>query len=217
MGHLVPILTHDSKNFCFLSYKSHSFLSFQLLFLFLSFLIHSLLNFLKKMQVKTFANHFVSSPNSRLKLLSQSLTSCSKTFLISTTLQWHSSLLPSGLCVFAPKDHRKRFITTCISSSQEFASENDISNTSVSLSEEKEEEKAVEVKTEGLADQSIWNQIKEIMKFTGPATGLWICGPLMSLIDTAVIGQGSSLELAALGTSSRSFLIVIFCLVAGKT
>ncbi|KAK9184480.1 hypothetical protein WN943_024830 [Citrus x changshan-huyou] len=135
----------------------------------------------------------------RLKLLSQSLTSCSKTFLISTTLQWHSSLLPSGLCVFAPKDHRKRFITTCISSSQEFASENDISNTSVSLSEEKEEEKAVEVKTEGLADQSIWNQIKEIMKFTGPATGLWICGPLMSLIDTAVIGQGSSLELAALG------------------
>lgn len=151
------------------------------------------------MQVKTFANHFVSSPNSRLKLLSQSLTSCSKTFLISTTLQWHSSLLPSGLCVFAPKDHRKRFITTCISSSQEFASENDISNTSVSLSEEKEEEKAVEVKTEGLADPSIWNQIKEIMKFTGPATGLWICGPLMSLIDTAVIGQGSSLELAALG------------------
>lgn len=57
----------------------------------------------------------------------------------------------------------------------------------------------MEVKTEGLADQSIWNQIKEIMKFTGPATGLWICGPLMSLIDTAVIGQGSSLELAALG------------------
>ncbi|KAL9414788.1 hypothetical protein AB3S75_043118 [Citrus x aurantiifolia] len=151
------------------------------------------------MQVKTFANHFVSSPNSRLKLLSQSLTSCSKTFLISTTLQRHSSLLPSRLCIFAPKDHRKRFITTCISSSQEFASENDISDTSVSLSEEKEEEKAVEVKTEGLADQSIWNQIKEIMKFTGPATGLWICGPLMSLIDTAVIGQGSSLELAALG------------------
>lgn len=35
--------------------------------------------------------------------------------------------------------------------------------------------------------------------FTGPATGLWICGPLMSLIDTAVIGQGSSIELAALG------------------
>ncbi|GAY52890.1 hypothetical protein CUMW_145420 [Citrus unshiu] len=146
----------------------------------------------------------------RLKLLSQSLTSCSKTFLISTTLQWHSSLLPSRLCVFAPKDHQKRFITTCLSSSQEFASENDISDTSVSLSAEKEEEeKAVEVKTEGLADPSIWNQIKEIMKFTGPATGLWICGPLMSLIDTAVIGQGSSLELAALVQHQISVLLFV--------
>lgn len=35
--------------------------------------------------------------------------------------------------------------------------------------------------------------------FAGPATGLWICGPLMSLIDTIVIGQGSSIQLAALG------------------
>ncbi|KAI6701157.1 hypothetical protein NL676_015481 [Syzygium grande] len=50
-----------------------------------------------------------------------------------------------------------------------------------------------------LANQSLWDQIVEIMKFSGPATGLWICGPLMSLIDTAVIGQGSSIELAALG------------------
>ncbi|GAB4837851.1 Protein DETOXIFICATION 46, chloroplastic [Ancistrocladus abbreviatus] len=52
---------------------------------------------------------------------------------------------------------------------------------------------------EELTDQSIWKQIIEIVKFSGPATGLWICGPLMSLIDTAVIGQGSSTELAALG------------------
>ncbi|KAL6213676.1 hypothetical protein ACLB2K_013122 [Fragaria x ananassa] len=35
--------------------------------------------------------------------------------------------------------------------------------------------------------------------FTGPATGIWISGPLMSLIDTVVVGQGSSVELAALG------------------
>ncbi|KAJ4966512.1 hypothetical protein NE237_018361 [Protea cynaroides] len=48
-------------------------------------------------------------------------------------------------------------------------------------------------------DKSIWTQMKEIAMFAGPATGLWICGPLMSLIDTAVIGQGSSVELAALG------------------
>ncbi|KAH9611536.1 hypothetical protein KSS87_007625 [Heliosperma pusillum] len=49
------------------------------------------------------------------------------------------------------------------------------------------------------SNQSIWDQMIEIIKFSGPATGLWICGPLMSLIDTAVIGQGSSIELAALG------------------
>jgi Na+-driven multidrug efflux pump len=41
--------------------------------------------------------------------------------------------------------------------------------------------------------------MKEIVKFTGPAIGLWLCDPLMSLIDTAVVGQGSSTELAALG------------------
>ncbi|KAK6136702.1 hypothetical protein DH2020_029530 [Rehmannia glutinosa] len=46
---------------------------------------------------------------------------------------------------------------------------------------------------------SLWDQMTEIVKFSGPAVGLWICGPLMSLIDTAVVGQGSSIELAALG------------------
>ncbi|KAH9605356.1 hypothetical protein KSS87_000155 [Heliosperma pusillum] len=49
------------------------------------------------------------------------------------------------------------------------------------------------------SSKSIWDQMIEIIKFSGPATGLWVCGPLMSLIDTAVIGQGSSIELAALG------------------
>ncbi|CAN8314616.1 unnamed protein product [Cochlearia groenlandica] len=64
---------------------------------------------------------------------------------------------------------------------------------------------AVEVETEEkvkIEDQSIWGQMKEIVMFTGPAAGLWLCGPLMSLIDTAVIGQGSSLELAALGPAT---------------
>ncbi|XP_075489314.1 protein DETOXIFICATION 46, chloroplastic-like [Primulina tabacum] len=52
-------------------------------------------------------------------------------------------------------------------------------------------------KIEGFSnDESMWNQI---VRFSGPTVGLWICGPLMSLIDTAVIGQGSSIELAALG------------------
>ncbi|KAI3933684.1 hypothetical protein MKW92_030107 [Papaver armeniacum] len=53
-----------------------------------------------------------------------------------------------------------------------------------------------------IVSDSIWKQIKEIALFAGPAAGLWICGPLMSLIDTAIIGQGSSLELAALGPAT---------------
>jgi hypothetical protein len=57
----------------------------------------------------------------------------------------------------------------------------------------------VGLKREELETQSIWSKMKEIMMFSGPATGLWICAPLMSLISTAVIGRGSSTELAALG------------------
>ncbi|KAG9442814.1 hypothetical protein H6P81_018668 [Aristolochia fimbriata] len=64
----------------------------------------------------------------------------------------------------------------------------------------------LDVERESNADgDSIWKQVKEIVAFAGPAAGLWICGPLMSLIDTAVIGQGSSLELAALGPAT------VFC------
>lgn len=44
---------------------------------------------------------------------------------------------------------------------------------------------------------SIWAQMKEIGLFCGPATGLWICAPLMSLISTALVGRRSSTELAA--------------------
>ena len=100
-----------------------------------------------------------------------------------------------------------RFAIGCIGSSEvvgdgvEFVAGNEENVGSVSLLEEEEVE--VEVvgvgKQEFGVNQSIWEQMKEIMMFTGPATGLWICGPLMSLIDTAVIGQGSSVELAALG------------------
>lgn len=63
-----------------------------------------------------------------------------------------------------------------------------------------EEEEEEEKKSRGLVKESVWEQMKEIVKFTGPAMGMWVCGPLMSLIDTVVIGQGSSVELAALGT-----------------
>jgi len=71
----------------------------------------------------------------------------------------------------------------------------------VRIDREIDEEEEEEEKERGdLVKQSIWEQMKEIVKFTGPAMGMWICGPLMSLIDTVVIGQGSSIELAALGT-----------------
>ncbi|KAG8368185.1 hypothetical protein BUALT_Bualt15G0018800 [Buddleja alternifolia] len=83
--------------------------------------------------------------------------------------------------------------------------------------EEKEEEIAAVSKTQLLGEissnsreelsenVSLWTQTVEIVKFSGPAVGLWICGPLMSLIDTAVVGQGSSVELAALGPGT------VFC------
>ncbi|XP_028093145.1 cation/H(+) antiporter 15-like [Camellia sinensis] len=111
---------------------------------------------------------------------------------------------------------RSRLTTCCISPSQEILSEDPeianenvekiTSNSPFAQPEETPEETEVAVspeRQEFAGDRSIWDQILEIVKFSGPATGLWICGPLMSLIDTAVIGQGSSLELAALGQLAR--------------
>ncbi|XVF67793.1 hypothetical protein PTKIN_Ptkin10aG0150500 [Pterospermum kingtungense] len=116
----------------------------------------------------------------------------------SSTLRYHRSLLSSCSGNFRPQNQSCRWKFNCISPSGELNYE---SNEAL-VEEEEEEEKIVKIKGEGLANQSIWNQIKEIVVFTGPATGLWICGPLMSLIDTAVIGQGSSIELAALGPAT---------------
>ena len=95
-------------------------------------------------------------------------------------------------------------------SGQQVSGENGANGALVSSFEEEEEDigqgkqETVEVgnrsrRKEFAADQSILNQMKKILKFSGPATALWIYAPLMSLIGTAVIGQGSSLELAALG------------------
>ncbi|XP_050261317.1 protein DETOXIFICATION 46, chloroplastic [Quercus robur] len=101
------------------------------------------------------------------------------------------------------KRFRNRIVTaSCISSNnKELLIGNDNSGPEidiVSVSGEEEEEEEEE-KVSELGSENIWKQMKEIVMFTGPATALWICGPLMSLIDTAVIGQGSSIELAALG------------------
>ncbi|KAI9128350.1 hypothetical protein K1719_001343 [Acacia pycnantha] len=80
------------------------------------------------------------------------------------------------------------------------------SSESVSWSEDEEEAVDVGVsKSQALTNQSILSQIKEIIMFSGPATGLWICAPLMSLISTAIVGRGSSTELAALGPGT------VFC------
>lgn len=110
-----------------------------------------------------------------------------------------------------------RFATGCIISDQVFGeglesvARNEETAGSVSLLEEEAVEvKAVGVETQFGVNQSIWEQMKDIMVFTGPAVGLWICGPLMSLIDTAVIGQGSSLELAALGNLLGKFIQLFF-------
>jgi hypothetical protein len=69
----------------------------------------------------------------------------------------------------------------------------------------------IESERSGALEKGIFDQMREIVVFAGPAVGLWICGPLMSLIDTMVIGQSSSLELAALGKCvTRSSLGLIF-------
>ncbi|KAL6517343.1 Protein DETOXIFICATION 46, chloroplastic [Orobanche minor] len=106
------------------------------------------------------------------------------------------------------------FIPNCVSPSREITES--FAQVS-SIEEEKEENTAVVEKSqppeqiydnggEELSEnESLWSQMVEIAKFSGPEVGLWICGPLMSLIDTAVIGQGSSIELAALGPGT------VFC------
>ncbi|XP_024371604.1 protein DETOXIFICATION 46, chloroplastic isoform X2 [Physcomitrium patens] len=61
-------------------------------------------------------------------------------------------------------------------------------------------EKETEVeRLQGAEEKSLIEQLKDIFVFAGPALGIWLSGPIMGIIDTAVIGQSSSLELAALG------------------
>ena len=124
-------------------------------------------------------------------------------------------LFPSTLSLISTKKNgRNRIVTaSCISTNKELVDNNDPENENGSdiVSVSTSEEEVSEVKVKELGSEGIWKQMKEIVMFTGPATGLWICGPLMSLIDTAVIGQGSYIELAALGIHySILFLIFLF-------
>ncbi|TKY67611.1 MATE efflux family protein 4 [Spatholobus suberectus] len=109
--------------------------------------------------------------------------------------------LPPTLCLSSAASvstfHRTGFVTA-----RAFQSQGESQTSEVFEEEDKDEEISRQGEKKELANQGIWGQIKEIVMFTGPATGLWICGPLMSLIDTAVIGQRSSIELAALGPAT---------------
>ncbi|KAM4099080.1 hypothetical protein ACJW30_07G127800 [Castanea mollissima] len=112
------------------------------------------------------------------------------------------SLFPSKLpLISTPKKRfRNRIVTaSCISSNNKELIGNDNSGPEIDIVSASGEASEEEEKVSELGSENIWKQMKEIVMFTGPATALWICGPLMSLIDTAVIGQGSSVELAALG------------------
>jgi hypothetical protein len=71
-------------------------------------------------------------------------------------------------------------------------------------------EKETEVeRLQGAEEKSLIEQVKDIVVFAGPALGIWLSGPIMGLIDTAVIGQSSSLELAALGKCACVQFILI--------
>jgi len=94
------------------------------------------------------------------------------------------------------RNRRFGFLTPRVLQNQEVTNESEHQEQISEVSSKQEQEEEVK---ELLVEQSIWIQMKEIVLFTGPAIGLWLCGPLMSLIDTAVVGQGSSIELAALG------------------
>lgn len=52
-------------------------------------------------------------------------------------------------------------------------------------------------------DKDLFQMMNLVFGFAGPALVIWFSSPLMSLIDTAVIGRGSSLELAALGKNTK--------------
>ncbi|WJX45283.1 hypothetical protein P8452_32175 [Trifolium repens] len=99
--------------------------------------------------------------------------------------------ISSNLVLAASKHRPIGILTACIVGSNEQNGESEDEDCCEEMGEKKE-----------LVEQSVWNQMKEIVKFTGPAIGLWLCDPLMSLIDTAVVGQGSSTELAALGPAT---------------
>ncbi|XP_041998753.1 protein DETOXIFICATION 46, chloroplastic-like [Salvia splendens] len=115
---------------------------------------------------------------------------------------------------FSEQKINRIFISNCFSPTNEVGESiarispieegNDESFAAVAETQPSEETSDINI-DELSENDSLWIQMVEIAKFSGPAVGLWICAPLMSLIDTAVIGQCSSVELAALGPGT------VFC------
>ncbi|KAK2997349.1 hypothetical protein RJ639_024766 [Escallonia herrerae] len=168
------------------------------------------------MDLKTLAQHsHVTLQNPSFKRFTNPSNSFHHSY---TSLYWRRTppCLRYSRAQIGNRNRRSQFIRTisnCTSPGQEILEEtpkieSENGNIPLILSVEEEDvghkaavrAEVVESEREALAgDESIWNQIVEIVKFSGPATGLWLCGPLMSLIDTIVIGQSNSIELAALG------------------
>ena len=48
------------------------------------------------------------------------------------------------------------------------------------------------------SDAAASDGFKELVKFTLPTMAIWMCGPILSMVDTAVVGTASTLELAAM-------------------
>lgn len=137
----------------------------------------------------------------------------------STTAQIHNPKLLKPLShsrpsfLFTPHSLSRPTIRICSSSSRLSVDVSPRSIRRFAIPQDREGSSSLEIENETddedeLGSRGLWSQMKEIVSFTGPAIGLWICGPLMSLIDTAVIGQGSAVELAALGIYSSEFLLV---------
>jgi hypothetical protein len=132
------------------------------------------------------------------KLISHSNRHLPYQFLAPSLLK-NTAINSTYQCITSSKQRRFRIITACVAQNDDVIDESEDRD---QVSEDPEEEEVKE-----LVEQSIWIQMKDIVLFTGPAIGLWLCGPLMSLIDTAVVGQGSSIELAALGIFLITFTV----------
>jgi len=68
-------------------------------------------------------------------------------------------------------------------------------------------------------DQAV-PSLAALLRFTIPTLGIWLAGPIMSLVDTSVVGLSSDLELAGMGPATNlcdSFLYVFTFLAVATT